>query len=38
VVVLFVIIVSLVPVALARRLTRDTGVLRPSAMAGGAAA
>ena len=38
VVVLFVIVVSLVPVALARRLTRDTGVLRPSAMAGGAAA
>ena len=29
VVVLFVIVVSLVPVALARRLTRDTGVLRP---------
>ena len=38
VVVLFVIVVSLVPVALARRLTRDTGVLRPAAMAGGAAA
>jgi putative spermidine/putrescine transport system permease protein len=38
VVVLFVIVVSLVPVALARRLTRDTGVLRPSAMASGAAA
>jgi hypothetical protein len=38
VVVLFVIVVSLVPVALARRLTRDTGVLQPSAMAGGAAA
>jgi putative spermidine/putrescine transport system permease protein len=38
VVVLFVIVVSLVPVGLARRLTRDTGVLRPSAMAGGAAA
>jgi putative spermidine/putrescine transport system permease protein len=38
VVVLFVIVVSLVPVALARRLTRDTGVTRPSAMAGGAAA
>ena len=38
VVVLFVIVASLVPVALARRLTRDTGVLRPSAMAGSAAA
>jgi putative spermidine/putrescine transport system permease protein len=38
VVVLFVILLSLVPVALARRLTRDTGILRPTAMAGGAAA
>ncbi|MFI4985514.1 MAG: ABC transporter permease [Solirubrobacterales bacterium] len=38
VVVLFVIVVSLVPVALARRLTRDTGVLSAGAMAGGAAA
>jgi putative spermidine/putrescine transport system permease protein len=38
VVVLFVIVVSLVPVALARRLTRDTGVLRPAAIAGGATA
>jgi putative spermidine/putrescine transport system permease protein len=31
VVVLFVILLSLIPVALARRLTRDTGVLRPAA-------
>jgi putative spermidine/putrescine transport system permease protein len=31
VVVLFVIVVSLIPVALARRLARDTGVLRPAA-------
>jgi putative spermidine/putrescine transport system permease protein len=31
VVVLFVILISLIPVALARRLTRDTGVLRPAA-------
>ena len=38
VVVLFVILVSLIPVALARRLTRDTGVLRPTPAAGGAAA
>jgi putative spermidine/putrescine transport system permease protein len=38
VVVLFVILLSLVPVALARRLTRDTGILRPSAVAGGAGA
>jgi putative spermidine/putrescine transport system permease protein len=38
VVVLFVIVASLVPVALARRLTRDTGVFRPAAMASGAAA
>jgi putative spermidine/putrescine transport system permease protein len=38
VVVLFVILVSLIPVALARRLTRDTGILRPTAAAGGAAA
>jgi hypothetical protein len=29
--VLFVIVVSLIPVALARRLARDTGVLRPAA-------
>ena len=32
VVVLFVILISLIPVALARRLTRDTGVLRPAAV------
>ena len=38
VVVLFVIVASLLPVALARRLTRDTGILRPTAAAGGAAA
>ena len=38
VVVLFVIAVTLIPVALAQRLTRDTGVLRPSAAAAGAAA
>jgi len=38
VVVLFVIILSLIPVALAQRLTRDTGILRPTAAAGGAAA
>ena len=38
VVVLFVILLSLVPVALARRLTRDTGILRPTAVAGAAAA
>jgi hypothetical protein len=31
VVVLFVIVVSLIPVALAQRLTRDTGVARPGA-------
>src|SRR6185312_3078478 len=31
VVVLFVILLSLIPVALAQRLTRDTGVLRPAA-------
>jgi putative spermidine/putrescine transport system permease protein len=36
VVVLFVIIVSLIPVALARRLTRDTGVLRSAATVTGA--
>jgi putative spermidine/putrescine transport system permease protein len=36
VVVLFVILVSLVPVALARRLTRDTGVLRSAATVAGA--
>jgi putative spermidine/putrescine transport system permease protein len=36
VVVLFVILVSLVPVALARRLTRDTGVLRSAATVTGA--
>jgi putative spermidine/putrescine transport system permease protein len=34
VVVLFVILISLIPVALAQRLTRDTGVLRPGAAAG----
>jgi putative spermidine/putrescine transport system permease protein len=33
VVVLFVILISLLPVALARRLTRDTGILRPTAAA-----
>ncbi len=33
VVVFFVIVISLIPVALARRLTRDTGVLRPTAVA-----
>ncbi|MEA2226131.1 MAG: putative spermidine/putrescine transport system permease protein, partial [Solirubrobacteraceae bacterium] len=38
VVVLFVILLSLIPVALAQRLTRDTGILRPAAVAGGAAA
>jgi putative spermidine/putrescine transport system permease protein len=38
VVVLFVIILSLIPVALAQRLTRDTGLLRPTAAAGGPAA
>jgi putative spermidine/putrescine transport system permease protein len=38
VVVFFVIIVSLIPVALARRLTRDTGLLRPAAAEAGAAA
>jgi hypothetical protein len=38
VVVLFVILVSLIPVALARRLTRDTGILRPTAVATGATA
>jgi putative spermidine/putrescine transport system permease protein len=38
VVVLFVILVSVIPVTLAQRLTRDTGVLRPSAAAAGAAA
>jgi len=32
VVVLFVILLSLIPVALARRLARDTGVLRPAAV------
>jgi putative spermidine/putrescine transport system permease protein len=37
VVVLFVILVSLIPVALARRLTRDTGILRPTAAAAAAA-
>jgi putative spermidine/putrescine transport system permease protein len=37
VVVLFVILVSLVPVALARRLARDTGALRPTAVGVGAA-
>jgi putative spermidine/putrescine transport system permease protein len=36
VVVLFVILVSLIPVALARRLTRDTGVLRSAATVAGA--
>jgi putative spermidine/putrescine transport system permease protein len=36
VVVLFVILVSLIPVALARRLTRDTGVLRSAATVTGA--
>jgi putative spermidine/putrescine transport system permease protein len=38
VVVLFVILISVIPVALAQRLTRDTGVVRPVAAAGGAAA
>jgi putative spermidine/putrescine transport system permease protein len=38
VVVFFVILVSLLPVALARRLARDTGMLRPSAAEAGAAA
>jgi putative spermidine/putrescine transport system permease protein len=38
VVVFFVILISLIPVALARRLTRDTGVLRPAAAGEGAAA
>jgi putative spermidine/putrescine transport system permease protein len=38
VVVLFVILISVIPVAFAQRLTRDTGVLRPvAAEAGGAA-
>jgi putative spermidine/putrescine transport system permease protein len=34
VVVLFVIVISLIPVALAQRLTRDTGMLRPGTAAG----
>jgi len=38
VVVLFVILISVIPVTLAQRLTRDTGVLRPSAAAAGAGA
>jgi putative spermidine/putrescine transport system permease protein len=38
VVVLFVILVSLIPVALAQRLTRDTGVLRSRAVPAGGAA
>jgi hypothetical protein len=38
VVVFFVILVSLIPVALARRLARDTGMLRPAAAEAGAAA
>jgi putative spermidine/putrescine transport system permease protein len=38
VVVLFVILVTVVPVALAQRLTRDTGVLRSSPAAGGSGA
>jgi putative spermidine/putrescine transport system permease protein len=38
VVVLFVILVSLIPVALAQRLTRDTGVLRSAATVTGAGA
>jgi putative spermidine/putrescine transport system permease protein len=38
VVVLFVILISVIPVALAQRLTRDTGVVRPVAAAAGAAA
>jgi putative spermidine/putrescine transport system permease protein len=38
VVVLFVILISLIPVALAQRLTRDTGVLRSGARAPAAAA
>src|SRR5438128_2452582 len=38
VVVLFVILVSLIPVAVARRLTRDTGVLRSAATVTGAGA
>jgi putative spermidine/putrescine transport system permease protein len=37
VVVLFVIAITLIPVALAQRLTRDTGVLRGTARPGGAA-
>jgi putative spermidine/putrescine transport system permease protein len=36
VVVLFVILISLLPVTLAQRLARDTGAIRPSAAAGGA--
>ena len=38
VVVLFVIAVTVIPITLAQRLTRDTGVLRPGAVEGGAAA
>jgi putative spermidine/putrescine transport system permease protein len=38
VVVLFVILISVIPVALAQRLTRDTGVVRPVAAAAGATA
>jgi putative spermidine/putrescine transport system permease protein len=38
VVVLFVILISVIPVALAQRLTRDTGIVRPVAAAAGAAA
>jgi putative spermidine/putrescine transport system permease protein len=37
VVVLFVIVISVIPVALAQRLTRDTGMLRTAAGAAGAA-
>jgi hypothetical protein len=36
-VVLFVIVVSVIPVALAQRLTRDTGMLRTAPGAAGAA-
>jgi putative spermidine/putrescine transport system permease protein len=38
VVALFVILVSVIPITLAQRLTRDTGAVRPTAAAGGAAA
>jgi hypothetical protein len=38
VVVLFVILISVIPVALAQRLTRETGVLRGVAAEAGAAA